>query len=314
MPDVACIGSSLVDIFLHIHNASNYCSVDESGQKLCVAFGEKIPLENTQIALGGNACNVAVGLSRLGVRSSLIAEIGTDEFSERIVHTLEQEQVDMTHMLRVNGKTSTGFGIQFKNERTLFVEHIPRAHAFSFDDIHTPWIYLTSVGTEWHHVYRDITNLVTQKQWRVALNPGTPQLEEGLSVLTPVLAKTEIVFLNKEEAMHLLGMNERTQIEQLLAALQDLGPKIVVVTDGQNGSFAYDHTKVLMNTPIASAPVVEKTGAGDAFATGFLAAYVKGKSVKEAMQWGTLNAASVIGFVGAQQGLLTHAELEKRSL
>jgi len=61
------------------------------------------------------------------------------------------------------------------------------------------------------------------------------------------------------------------------------------------------------------AVVVEKTGAGDSFATGCLAAIMLGQSMRTALLWGSLNAASVIGQVGTQPGLLDRDELSRRA-
>ncbi|MBI2034767.1 MAG: hypothetical protein HYT11_03500, partial [Candidatus Levybacteria bacterium] len=88
--------------------------------------------------------------------------------------------------------------------------------------------------------------------------------------------------------------------------------KIVVITDGKDGSFAIDKNGKMYACPITEAEVVEKTGAGDAYASGFLSGTLAGHDIKTCMQWGTVNSASVIGKVGAEPGLLTREEIEKR--
>ena len=91
--------------------------------------------------------------------------------------------------------------------------------------------------------------------------------------------------------------------------LQRLGPKTVVITDGKNGSYATTNDgKVYYNEAIHE-EVVENTGAGDAYSTGFMGAVIMGKSIKEAIEWGAKNASSVIQHYGAQKGLLNIKEI-----
>jgi sugar/nucleoside kinase (ribokinase family) len=101
-----------------------------------------------------------------------------------------------------------------------------------------------------------------------------------------------------------------TDVKEILESLRKIGPKVVIVTDGPEGTYSYDGQKYL-HMPIVPATVVERTGAGDAFGSGFLAGYISGKSVEECLRWGTVNSASVLGFVGPQAGLLTPDKLQE---
>jgi sugar/nucleoside kinase (ribokinase family) len=121
-----------------------------------------------------------------------------------------------------------------------------------------------------------------------------------------ILRHTEVIFVNREEAETLVG--DSVDIPGLLYRLHELGPHIAVITDGKNGAYASNSVNVYY-LPIFPAKFVEATGAGDAFATGFVAALFHGKTVPEAMRWGTANSASVIGKIGPQEGLLTIPEL-----
>ena len=134
-----------------------------------------------------------------------------------------------------------------------------------------------------------------------------------------VLEKTDYLFVNKQEAEEILYGKElelagekENQIKKLLYGLRGLGAKNVVITDGENGSFVYDESNESHHVGAIKIDVVEKTGAGDAYTAGFLAAMLNDKPVEEAMRWGTLDAASVIQKIGAEEGLLSKVELEKR--
>lgn len=97
--------------------------------------------------------------------------------------------------------------------------------------------------------------------------------------------------------------------KELLMALSGLGPKISVITDGGNGAYVFDGNKFL-HCGIMPMDAYERTGAGDAFGSGFLSATIKGKTIEEALIWGTVNSASVIGYTGAQKGLLKEDEMD----
>jgi sugar/nucleoside kinase (ribokinase family) len=124
---------------------------------------------------------------------------------------------------------------------------------------------------------------------------------------------SDILFVNKEEGEKITkSTTEIEEMKQLLNKLQQLGPKIVVVTDGKHGSYALDNDGKMHHQKIVDGEVVEKTGAGDSFAAGFLAATVYDYDIQTAMLWGAVNAASVIGKVGAQPGLLHKDAMERK--
>ena len=114
---------------------------------------------------------------------------------------------------------------------------------------------------------------------------------------------TEIIFVNKEEAAGLLKLTPDVDIKKLLLGMRGLGPKVVVITDGPDGAYLHDGQKYWF-MPIFPAPIVERTGAGDAFGSGFMGGVLSGKSYEEALRWGTVNSASKLGYIGPQTGLL----------
>ena len=115
----------------------------------------------------------------------------------------------------------------------------------------------------------------------------------------------------KEEAKKILGLDS-SEIKELLTKIHDLGPEIVIVTDGPKGAYTYDGNEYLFMPPYPDpkAPY-ERTGAGDAFACGFLSALMNGQNVKQAMRWGSANSASVVQKIGGQAGLLNKNEILK---
>lgn len=304
--DVVCVGNAKIDIFLTLHEANSHLRLLEKTNELCMKFGEKITVDKAEVLLGGNAANVSVGISRLGLNTAIVAEIGKDEFAQKIINTLKSENVNTSNVLWAEGQQSSFSTIlNFKNERTIFSEHVRRKHNFSFEDISTKWVYLTSLGEEWQNAYNGTVDFVEKTKSNLAFNPGTLQIKSGKNNIESALLATDLFFVNKEEGEELLGYPRgQKSIEEIIADLQKLGPKIVVITDGKNGSFSIDEKGEVLKEEIVEAKVVEKTGAGDAYSSGFLGAILHGKSIKEAMNLGAKNSASVIGKVGAQAGLL----------
>jgi len=304
-----------IDIFLSIQENNIYTQINKTDHSLCFTYGEKIHVEHCEFLPGGNACNVAVGLSRLGLPAALCAEIGDDEFSGKILKSVLKENIDTPLLIQTQSAASSfAVGIGYGGERTLFVEHVERKHDFHFDDVQAKWVYLTSLGEEWKQAYSRVLDYVKSNGAKLAFSPGTHQFEEeGHRGINEVLRVADILFVNKEEGEKIVGiMNHESGIKELLLQLQKLGPKVVSITDGGNGSYAIDVHGVMYFLPVFSNHVIEKTGAGDAYASGFLSAIIAEKSVKEAMWWGGLNASSVIERVGAQPGLLTQNEIEQK--
>lgn len=304
--DIVCVGNAKIDTFLTLNQANNHLRFLEETNELCIKFGEKITVDKAEVLVGGNAANVAVGTSRLGLNTGLVAEIGKDEFAQKIINTLSFEKVDTSAVLQKEGQESSfSTIINFKGERTIFSEHVKRTHNFNFENISAKWVYLTSIGEDWTNAYNKTVDFVKSKQAKLAFNPGTLQIQSGRKNIANALSAADILFVNKEEGEALLEYaSGEKSVQVLIAELQKLGPKIVVITDGKNGSYAVDDKGNITKHGIVETAVVEKTGAGDAYSAGFLSAILHNKTIMDAMDWGAKNSASVIGKVGAQAGLL----------
>ena len=141
----------------------------------------------------------------------------------------------------------------------------------------------------------------------------------GKEKLRKLYERSRLLFCNVEEAQRILGTDDtdpvksaRTDngasIKKLLQGMNALGPKIVCITDGPNGAYAYDgHMNEYWFMPIYPdpKPPLNRTGAGDAFASTFTTAIILGKSVHDALRWAPVNSAYVVQGIGAQRGLLT---------
>lgn len=315
--DVVTVGNAKVDILLQILDSNKHFRLDYKTGELSIKSGDKITVDNAFFLIGGNAANVSIGLSRAGFKSAILAEIGSDEFSDKIINTLNNERVSQKFLKKTQSASSFSVIINYKGDRTIFEEHVQREHNFSFEEISTKWIYLTSMGDKWQGVYKKILEYVLQKGVKLAFNPGAKQLEDINDFINQAIKASEIIFLNKEEASKICGFepsNEESLIGHLLSEIKNKGAKIVVITDGEKGAHMIDDTGMVYYQEPEGAQVVERTGAGDGFASGFLSAVLKDMDYQTAIEWGSRNAAAVIGKIGATSGLLRLDSLDKKSV
>ena len=313
MLDILCVGNATIDVFLTIDEKNPHVKLDDQTKELRFGHGEKIEIKKMDICIGGNAANVAVGISRLGFKSALVAEIGKDEFSQKIINHLKEEKVDLELVEQMPSETSSlSVGIYFKSDRTLFVEHVRRDHDFDYKKSRAKFMYLTSLGPVWEKAYEKALAYSETNGLKLFLNPGTLQIEKRDPVVWQAISNSEVLFVNKEEAEELLYGKEiklpsdsKTYVKKLLYGLKSLGAKIVVITDGKNGSYLTDESGDDYFLDVVPCKIVEKTGAGDAFNAGFISAVLNQESLQNAMVWGTLNSVQVIGEIGAEKGLLS---------
>ncbi len=262
--DIITIGNAIIDLFLSIHNANLSCRLNKESNELCVKAGEKIQVDRCDLMLGGNAANVSVGLARNGFSVSLVAEIGDDDFAQKIEQLLQKEMVDTSLLKKTKEAVSSmTIGINFQGERTLFVEHVKRAHDFHLDEVTAKWVYLTSLGNEWRTPYEYVIEYVSKTGAKLAFNPGTLQVRAGYEEIKNALEIADILFLNKEEGEKIIGiMNPESGIKELLVGLQKMGPKVVVITDGKNGSHAIDEKGNMFFWKLFRQMLLKKQGQG----------------------------------------------------
>lgn len=309
--DIISIGDTSLDTFLKIDRASLLCSLDKETCWFCLNYAEKIPVEELHFSPGGNACNNAVGSARLGLRAALYTVIGDDDSGRRIIAHIKKEKVSDAYIQVEKGNpTNYSTVLTYKTERTILVYHDIRPYKLPALSP-AKWIYFTSMGKGFEKVFKALLRYLTSNGTKLAFNPGTIQLLVGKKALEPILRASNVLILNKEEAVSLIGAHVMIPIQEIMRALRNLGPELVVVTDGAKGAFGFDGRNSYRMPPMP-AKVVERTGAGDAFSTGLIAALAYGLPLNEALMWGSANAASVIEHIGPQAGLLTKEKMMNR--
>lgn len=322
MLDLISVGDATIDNFVQIHDAEVKCNLNKTECLICVKFGDKIAVDKLTHLVAGNAANNAVGGARLGLKSAIYVNVGSDPSGKQIVDKFKQEGVSTRYVV-INKEMESNLStvLNFQGERTIFVYH--QQWKYQLPELEqTKWVYFTSVAPSFtqSNLLNELTLYLERTASKLLYNPGTYQIKANVKKNPKLLALTEAFIVNKEEAKRILGYKdgENITIKKLLKGIVDLGPKLVVITDGDKGSYGFDAMPAgrqgenYFHLGIFPAHLVEMTGAGDAFATGTLAGLFYGKDLKEAMRWGAANGASVVEQIGPQAGLLTYQQMQEK--
>lgn len=334
--DFVAIGDTVIDQFIRLKDAHETINKDTSSTELCMIFGTKIPFEFAkEVVAVGNSANAAVSAARLGLSSGLVSHLGDDDNGQKCLKKFAEEKVSNTFIEVHKGmKTNYHFVLWFGSERTILIKH--EDFPITLPDIGSPkWLYLSSLSEkslDFHNKLADY--LDRHKDTKLIFQPGTYQIKFGAEALARIYKNTELFFCNLEEAELILNIKQDTSnstaplpkpamVSKLLAGLRTLGVKLPVITDGPNGSYTYIKSAEIgaegsggeyvgfMPVYPDIAPPYERTGAGDSFASTFSAAIALGKSVEDALKWGSINSMSVCQKIGAQEGLLTQKDIEQ---
>ncbi len=314
--DVLSVGDVVTDAFIKLIDDKAWSYKDENGMKvLAMEYGTKTPYDHAEVLEGvGNAANAAVSFSRLGLDSGLVSNVGSDSWGRDIINALQKKKVD-TRFVHVNhGKKSNyHYVLWYKEERTILIKHEQYDYdwpRFRKSDL-PKWVYFSSVSDNALPYHDEIAEWLEENpSVKFAFQPGTFQIKAGAERLKALYRRAEILFLNREEAVT-VGGGDYDNMHDLFDKLHALGPKNVVITDGPAGSYASDGTNrfKMINYP-DPAPPFERTGAGDAYASTFVAALIKGADLQGAMLWAPINSMNVVQHTGAQAGLLTTKEID----
>lgn len=314
--DIICIGDTTIDAFIRLHEASIHCDLDQKNCELCLSYADKIPYESLEVIPAvGNSSNVAVGSARLGLKSAAFTAIGRDHHGEQILEVYRREKV-AAEFVKVNSGVPTNyhFVLNYKAERTILIKH----NFYDYHDISqigdTGWIYFSSMAENTLPFHNELAEyLAKHPSIKMGFNPGTFQLKLGAKKLAGIYRHTHVLFVNREEAQKILQI-KNPDPKILFVGLHKLGPKIVLITDGPDGSYvsyksnsSYEaYYQPIFPDP---KPPFERTGAGDASSTGFMAALIYGLTPVEAAAWAPINSMNVVQYTGAQKGLLTKQQL-----
>ena len=290
-------GSAVIDVFVDV-------SLSEKGGEFRLPIEDKILIDKINFTTGGGGTNTSVSFSKMGLKAGFVGKLGEDENASIILRELKKEKVEF---LGVKGKDGhTGYSVVLggkSGDRTILthkgINNSLKYNELNLERLSADWFYFSSLIGESFKVMERVVERAYKKGIKIAFNPSSYQAKMGARRLGKILRRTDVLVLNEEEGRALVPRGE------LLEGLHKLGPKIVCVTLGKNGNMVYDGISKYKSEAHRDIKSVERTGAGDAFASGFVGALIKNRTIEEAIQIGSANAESVIQIPGAKNGLLS---------
>lgn len=267
-------------------------------------LGSKNDLEGVVFSTGGGATNASVTFARQGLHSLYMGKIGHDVAGSAIMDDLHANGVD-TSLVGYSKDHGSGYSCVLlapSGERTIMSyrgasSHYELKHA-DFHDVDADWIFITSMEGNFD-VLEEVFKYAETKGIKVAMNPGKKELE-AKSKLKKLIPKLTLLSMNKEEMQQLYDGD--TIQELVKSANKDV--HYVIVTDGPKGAAAADRWHLVTAGMYEDVPVVDRTGAGDAFSSGFTAMIAAGESLEDAVIFASANSTSVVASIGAKAGIL----------
>lgn len=311
MYDVITIGSATIDAFVDTDDKLFKATHHKFGKCVFVPFGSKIVVDDLKFLTGGGGTNTAVSFSRLGLKTAMIGKFG-GESSNIIFDELKRENVDTSLIVKAD---SVGFSVVLDAkgcDRTILTHKgandMLTLNEVELSKLDTKWFYMASMVGKSFETMLKIAEYAENKGIKIAFNPSSYIAKQGFKKLKGVLSYTDALILNKEEAGELLG--KEYSIDTALQKLREITQDIVVITDGANGSHCLADGKHyhIKHKPVKA---IETTGAGDSFASAFVAGIIMGKPIDYCLKMGQANAISVIMHPGAKNILLTMPQMEE---
>ncbi|HBT80802.1 MAG: PfkB family kinase, nonfunctional [Candidatus Yanofskybacteria bacterium GW2011_GWF1_44_227] len=318
MHDVVVIGSATKDVFLDVKKIKPTKS-DEftTGQALCFGFGSKIAIDSMIFTSGGGGTNAATTFARQGFKTACVSVIGNDFNGQELLDELNRENID-TEYFQKHDDDHTAYSVILVSEggeRTILSYKGEGQHfdvdKIDFNLLDTKWLSLNSLGGHFD-LFKKSIDWAVSRGISVAMNPGTKELALGLEVIKPLLKNCRIISMDQEEAANLTGIPFSDE-RKLFNFMDEIIDGIFIMTKGPGGVSVSDG-KNIYSAGIPDSPVIERTGAGDAFFSGFVSEYIRSSDIPRAIQLGTANATAVVQHYGGKEGILRIGDTGKFDL
>lgn len=310
--DIITFGSGIWDIFLE-WETSFLLKIDRNNnhkKEICFPLGSKLNTDNIYFSLGGGGINTALTFANQGFDVAFCGMIGKDLQGEEILKELKKNRINQDMVFQTEkAKTDHSTILLIKDQDRTILTYRGASQLLKISDIDfktikkTKWIYLAPLSKQLFSLFVPLVDFAFDNNIKVAVNPGMDQLKLSKELLRKTLKKIDVLILNKEEAAILTNRNYQNE-EEILNELKTLNNKIKIMTKGSEGLIVLDD-KNIYSAAVLNDRVIETTGAGDAFASGFLSVYIKNNNdIEKAIQFGSANATACLKKYGAQEGLL----------
>ncbi len=313
MFDVITCGSSTIDVF----GDTDYEVIKIKTRKyeedhIAYPSGVKLLIKQLNFRIGGGGVNTAIALSKLGLRTAYLGNLGKDNNGDMIIKHLKKHNVEF---IGTRDEHQTGYSIildSIERDRTILKYSGANDYLYysklNTAKLKTKWFYFTSMMNTSFRTIVKLAELANKKRIKVMFNPSNYVVKKGYRHLARLMKLCDVFMVNHIEAYTLA----RTKgIKNQLKALRNRGPKIVIVTEGKEGAGLFDG-KFFLYVKACELKPVEVTGAGDTFGASFLAGLIyKPRDFTFALKLAQVNAESVIMKTGAHAGLLSYKQALK---
>ena len=306
------IGNAIVDVFVKVDD--NFLAKNKlvKGSMKLIEKDEFEILKSTinieKIEAGGSVANTMAGISYLDGNSSFIGKINSDEFGKIYKRSLEKIKVNFSYSEKTEN-LSTGASIIFitpDSERTMCT-YLGISSQLSKDDINEDHIknheliflegYLWDKGIS-EKMFKHVIDLAKKNNIKIAMSLSdifcvSRHREDFFKLFINDL---DILIGNENE------INELIQKKNLLDSINELKKvnKLTIITRSENGSIAILNNEITNCESVKVGKVIDLTGAGDLFASGFLKEYLDKSNIKKCLQTGSELAAKIIQKIGAR--------------
>lgn len=321
--DIISIGSAMKDVFILNKDLKYSVKADDPFDPKVI--GDKIGVKDIYFDIGGGGSNSAATFSNMGLKTALLSNIGNDLAGKEILKIMKKFKVN-TDLVEIDKQEETGYSVIFIDEtgdRTALIfrgaADFKRIKNIKPTKLTSKWFFITSLNGN-ISLLKQIFIAAEKKNIKIAWNPGNAELAKSITVLKPFLKQAEIVLLNFKEAQNLINYKSKPStkmvwdknIKNIFDKLTLLAPKTLwCVTGGKKGAWVEERKNIYWAN-ILDKKVVNATGAGDAFGSGFVSGMILyNNDLKQALQLGMLNSNSVVTEMGAKHGLLKKPPTKK---
>lgn len=325
MKKIICIGSATKDIFLTLSEVKIIDNAEDiTAQKLMAfEYGAKVYADGILEVVGGSAVNVAAGLTKAGHQAFVFSRTSKGELGKWILKAISKLKAKKNFMQQ-NGRVESEVTVVLLDKKSI--EHVILRTGDSTElfnvkkalekyDRKADWIYVGSQKKDWQAQLKAVLEFAENKKSMVAFNPSSYQISNDSKKLVDYFSKIDVLLINRDEALEIVK-NIDAQVQDkpkaLLERIKQLGPKVVIITDGARGAYGVNEHN-FYHLPAKIIKKVDSLGAGDAFCSGFLSSFIENNDVKKAMACGMASSAGVISQIGGSAGLPGKKELEKQS-
>ena len=341
MFDIITFGSASQDITVKSKTLKivKYPENITPGQGFCLPLGSKIDVDEIHFTTGGGGTNTAATFALQGLTTAFYGMVGQDSVGEEVVDELKRLNVGTQFILKTDKRPTnysiiilqqggnrtilayrgasdllTAKDIRFNSLKTLLRPELPPSPRLrrASRTGEAKWIYLAPLCDLLCDTFEDIVEFAFQHKIKVAANPSLQQLSLPQDKLKKIFKKINVLFLNQEEASFLTKIPFQKE-KVIFKKIDEMCPGVAVMTKGGEGAVVSDGKYLYSAKPNSDRNVIDTTGAGDSFASGFISDFIRyNGDIEKAIQLGMANSQGCLSQVGTKNGLLKKGQKFER--